>query len=95
MRTHTGESNVVGKVVCNFCSRPGRSADRCWINSVNPHNRLLALKKGDKGPSEKIDSDDEPSSKSRSKKTKILKPNSEHRAVMARKDKEKASRPVS
>ena len=58
-RAQTGESSAAGKCVCDFCSRPGHSVDTCWIKPASPHNRLKALRKGGKGPSDKSDSDDE------------------------------------
>ena len=65
----TGKSSVAGNIASDFCSRPGHSADKWWINLGNPHNLLKALKKGGKGLSEKSDFDERHSPKPRSKKS--------------------------
>ena len=90
---HAGESSAAGRVVCDFCSRPGHTAGKCWINPANPQNRLKALKKGGNGRADKDDSDSEPAPKPRKSNSKSRKRQGEQRAAMARTDKDKTAMP--
>lgn len=39
-----GESSTAASANCNFCSKRGHRAEKCWINPANPNNRLKALR---------------------------------------------------
>ena len=81
----TGESSAAaeGKKVCDFCSRPGHTADKCWINPGNPNNRLKALR-GAGNDSRDNETSDSESPAAKPVKTKKSKKKSAHRAAMAR-----------
>ena len=87
----TGESSATarGKKVCDFCSRPGHSAGKCWINPANPHNRLKALR----GAEEDSKDSDSESPAERPKRTKKSKKPVAHRAAMARTGSKTVGRP--
>ena len=87
----TGESSATakGKRECDFCSRPGHTADNCWINPANPHNRLNALRRAGNDQKEN-DSESPAESPKRTKKSK--KPVA-HRAAMARTGSQSIGRP--
>ena len=87
----TGESSATakGKRECEFCSRPGHTADNCWINPANPHNRLNALRRA--GNDQK-DNDSESPAES-PKRTKKSKKPVAHRAAMARTGSQSIGRP--
>ena len=44
MQTEESSATANGKKVCDFCSRPGHPADKCWINPANTNSRLKALR---------------------------------------------------
>ena len=90
----TGESSATakGKKVCDFCSRPGHTADKCWINPANPNNRLKALRNAGSDSKDKSESDEEfpavRTERNKKSKKKVV-----HRAAMARTGSKTARRP--
>lgn len=78
----SGQSSASVRTKYDFCSRPGHTAQNCWINLANPNNRLKVLKKG--GPGGHDDSDSEQEAPvARQKKIKKGKKKGVQRASMA------------
>ena len=59
MQTGESSSTAKGKKVCDFCSRLGHPADKCWVNPANPNIRLKALRNTGSDSKDKNESDEE------------------------------------